>query len=141
MNPHEDGAKFAVAGSIVKVLRHRRDDRGMSVSEFASRCVGRGEVHELVTTDHTDNATGAPIDRVGFLGFAEITAPGVIDRGDEVHIDGIRIGTVLGFDSCHYPNHYNILIHTPHPLTGTTIGLRPGSSITFAQQDSTWTLR
>ncbi|MBF6436573.1 DUF6917 domain-containing protein [Nocardia cyriacigeorgica] len=133
MNPVEDGDKCTVAGSVVKVLRHRRDDRGMAVSEFASRCVLRGEIHELVTTDHDDTAIGARVDRVGFLGFTEICAPGVIDRGDRVHVDGVAIGEVLGFDTCHVPNHYNILIRTETPRTGPELGLRPGSSITFTQ--------
>ncbi|MGV9674968.1 DUF6917 domain-containing protein [Nocardia sp. NPDC003482] len=136
MNVFEDGAKYAVSGALVKVLRHRRDDRGMSVSEWASRCVTRGEVHELVTTDHTDASTGARVDRVGFLGFAEITSAGVIDRGDEVRVDGIVIGSVLGFDCCHYPNHYNVLIHTDQPLTGVGLGLAPGSSVTFTQPEA-----
>jgi hypothetical protein len=44
------GAKRAVHGVLVKVLTHRRDDRGMSLEPYASRCVRRGEVHELVTS-------------------------------------------------------------------------------------------
>ncbi|MFL6126793.1 DUF6917 domain-containing protein, partial [Actinophytocola sp.] len=94
MNTREDGAKRPVDGVLVKVLLHRRDDRGMSLEPFASRCVRAGEVHELVTTDHR---VGERIDRVGFLGFAEIRNAGVLDRGDEVWIGGTRVGTVLGF--------------------------------------------
>lgn len=127
----EDGEKRAVAGRVVKVLVHRRDDRGMSLEPFASRCVRRGEVHELVTTDHDDTAAGARIDRVAFLGFVEIGNAGVIDRGDEVWHDGELVGTVLGFDACHHPNHYNILITTPTPRTGPELGLRPEVDVLF----------
>jgi hypothetical protein len=130
VNPREDGAKRPVAGVLVKVLVHRRDDRGMSLEPFASRCVRAGEVHELVTTDH---AVGDRIDRVGFLGFAEISGAGVLDRGDEVRIGGTRVGTVLGFDACHFPNHYNILIHVPRPCTGADLGLAPGVTVRFSQ--------
>jgi hypothetical protein len=128
----EDGGKRAVGSRVVKVLVHRRHDRGMSLEPFASRCVRRGEVHELVTTDHDDTATGARIDRVAFLGFVEIDNAGVIDRGDEVWCEGELVGTVLGFDACHHPNHYNILITTPTPRTGPELGLRPEVGVVFS---------
>lgn len=133
MTPGEDGPKRTVTGQLVKVLTHRREDRGMSLEPFAGRCVRSGEVHELVTTDHTETAAGARIDRVGFLGFLEIGCAGVIDRGDEVWTEGRRIGTVLGFDACHFPNHYNILIHTPELLTGPQLGLAPEMKVRFTQ--------
>lgn len=128
----EDGAKRAVPGTVVKVLVHRRDDRGMRLEPFASRCVREGEVHELVTTDHDSTVPGARVDRVGFLGFLEIDRAGVIDRGDEVWIDGRLVGTVLGFDGCHFPNHYNILIHTLVPVTGADLDLAPELAVRFA---------
>ncbi len=116
---------------VVKVLVHRRDDRGMSLEPFASRCVRVGEVHELVTTSHHETAPGTRIDRVGFLGFAEIERAGVIDRDDEVWIGTELIGTVLGFDGCHFPNHYNILIHAAVPVSGEEIGLKPELEVRF----------
>lgn len=127
----ENGAKRVVTGTMVKVLSHRRDDRGMSLEPHASRCVRQGEVHELVTTDHRETAAGACIDRVGFLGFAELHRAGVIDRGDEFWIDGRLVGTVLGFDGCHFPNHYNILIATSTPVSGADLGLRPEMPVGF----------
>ncbi|GAA4916699.1 DUF6917 domain-containing protein [Streptomonospora salina] len=128
----EDGAKRTVAGAVVKVLVHRRSERGMRLLEFASRCVQPGEVHELVATDHTETAAGARIDRVAFLGFAEIACAGVLDRGDELLVNGRVVGTVLGFDGCHSPNHYNILVHSPRPLTGAELGLAPEDRVEFA---------
>jgi hypothetical protein len=133
----ESGGKRAVHGTLVKVLVHRRDDRGMRMEEFASRCVRRGEVHELVTTDQQDSTPGARVDRVGFLGFAEIGCGGVLDRGDQVRIDGRLVGTVLGFDSCHFPNHYNILISVPEPVTGRDLALRPEAEVRFVPVDVT----
>jgi hypothetical protein len=127
----ENGAKRTVTGTVVKVLLHRREDRGMSLEPHASRCVREGEVHELVTTDHRSTAAGARIDRVGFLGFAELHRAGVIDRGDEFWIDGRLVGTVLGFDGCHFPNHYNILIATPTPVSGADLCLRPEMPVVF----------
>jgi hypothetical protein len=127
----ENGDKRTVTGTIVKVLLHSRDDRGMSLEPFASRCVRRGEVHELVTTEHHEFAAGARIDRVGFLGFVEIGCAGVLDRGDEVWIGDRLVGTVLGFDACHFPNHYNVLIERADPVTGAKLGLLPEKSVRF----------
>ncbi|MGW1031257.1 DUF6917 domain-containing protein [Streptomyces antibioticus] len=133
MNPREDGAKRAVHATVVKVLTHRREDRGMRLEEFTSRCVRVGEVHELVTTDQAGSPPGARIDRVGFLGFAEIQGAGVLDRGDEVWVDGRLVGTVLGFDACHFPNHYNVLIAVDALVTGPDLGLRPETPVSFRQ--------
>ncbi|MDT0301422.1 DUF6917 domain-containing protein [Streptomonospora wellingtoniae] len=128
----EDGPKRAVTGTVVKVLIHRREERGMELLPFASRCVRAGEVHELVATDHAETADGSRIDRVAFLGFAEIGCAGVVDRGDELRVDGRVVGTVLGFDGCHFPNHYNILVHTRAPLTGGELDLHPEDRVEFA---------
>jgi 1-deoxy-D-xylulose-5-phosphate synthase len=127
----ENGAKHIVSGHIVKVLKHRRDDRGMTLEEFGSRCVRTGEIHELLTTDHLDAPPGSTIDRVAFLGFVEVEGAGVIDRGDEVWAGDRLIGTVLGFDACHFPNHYNLIIATENPVTGPELGLMPDSAIRF----------
>jgi hypothetical protein len=35
---------------------------------------------------------------------------GVLVRGDAVPIDGREVGTVVGFDECHFPNHLNIVL-------------------------------
>jgi hypothetical protein len=130
----ENGAKRAVRGALVKVLLHRRDERGMMLEPHASRCVREGEVHELVTTDHAETGAGARIDRVGFLGFAELHYAGVIDRGDEVWIGDRMVGTVHGFDACHFPNHYNILINAPVPVSGADLALTPELPVTFRSQ-------
>jgi hypothetical protein len=127
----EDGSKRAVTAAIVKVLIHHRDDRGMTLEPYASRCMRRGEVHEIVSTIHTDTTPGSRIDRVAFIGFAEIDRGGVIDRGDRVMIGEVCIGTVLGFDTCHYPNHYNILVCTDEPRSGRDLALEPEVELRF----------
>ena len=134
MSERENGAKRQVHGRLVKVLLHRRTERGMSLEPHASRCVRRGEVHELVTTDHRETWAGARIDRVGFLGFVELSCGGVLDRGDDVRIGDHRVGTVLGFDACHFPNHYNVLITREEVVTGEDLRLRPEASVSFIQR-------
>jgi hypothetical protein len=85
----------------------------------------------MVTTDQSDAVLGDKIDRVGYLGFAEIASGGVMEVGDPVRIAGTQIGRVLGFDDTHYPNHYNILIATDRLLTSQDIDVDVESPITF----------
>lgn len=132
MNPEEDGPKRALTGTLVKVLVHHRAQRGMSLEPHASRCVRRGEVHELVTTDHSSTEPGSTVDRVGFLGFVEFTCAGVLDRGDELWLGDRFVGSVLGFDACHFPNHYNVLVRTAAPVSGADLQLRPELGARFA---------
>lgn len=131
MNPDEDGPKRALSGTLVKVLLHRREQRGMSLEPHASRCVQRGEVHELITTDHQETEPWSTVDRVGFLGFAEFACAGVLDRGDGLWFGDRFVGVVLGFDACHFPNHYNILIRAESPVTGADLQLKPEMAVRF----------
>jgi hypothetical protein len=123
--------KLTIEGTLVKLLFHKQTDRGMRLLEFETRCVRRGEIHELVTTDHQDAVVGDRIDRVGFLGFIEIQNAGVIEKGDQVWVNDRRIGAVLGFDDCHFPNHYNILIAVDEPVTASDLGLTLEQRIRF----------
>ncbi|MFD9906474.1 Gfo/Idh/MocA family protein [Streptomyces sp. NPDC059063] len=126
-------AKEPVSARVVKLLFHSRDDRGMRLSPWASRCVAAGEVHELVTTVDRPRSPGDEVNRVGFLGFAEFTAATVVQRGDEVLAGDRYLGTVSGFDECHAPNHYNILIDTDRVLGAADIDLRVGDHIHFTE--------
>lgn len=123
--------KIDVRGTLVKLLYHRRLDRGMTLIPEQSRCVRAGEVHELVTTDQDGLRPGDRVDRVGFLGFVEISGAGVLDVGDRVVCDGAEIGKVVGFDACHFPNHYNVLIGSTTLHTGDDLGLRVGRHVDF----------
>jgi hypothetical protein len=127
--------KRSLDAVLVKLLRHRRLDRGMTLIEHATRCVRAGEIHELVTTDQ-DVAAGDRVDRVGFLGFAELQKGGVIERGDLVFVHDRRVGVVAGFDECHYPNHYNVIIRTSELLTADAVGLRVEDTVRFVEGES-----
>lgn len=125
-------SKFPLHGTIVKAMFHTRIDRGMRLIEHGTRCIRRGELHELVTTDQTGLGLGDRVDRVGFLGFMEAQGPGVIERGDRLLVAGRLLGTVVGFDDCHFPNHYNVLIETESLLTANSwADFGPGTSVHF----------
>ncbi len=118
-------------GRVVKLLTHKKLDRGMVLIEEQSRCVQKNQVHELVTTDQKNLIAHSRVDRVGFLGFAEINNNSVIERGDKFYIGKQFIGIVVGFDACHAPNHYNIIIEVPELISAIDIALQVGHTITF----------
>jgi hypothetical protein len=123
--------KVAVRASLVKLLFHRRTERGMTLIPEQSRCVRAGEVHELLTTDHSGLTAGSRVDQVGFLGFVELGNAGVLDVGDHVLVSGRQIGVVAGFDACHFPNHYNIVVAATALLTAADLDLALGQTIAF----------
>ncbi|MNN15758.1 hypothetical protein D3C76_1057360 [compost metagenome] len=125
--------KRRIDAAFVKLLFHKQELRGMRLIEFETRCVQKGEIHEIVTTTHKDAKSGDMINRVGFLGFAEMLCGGVVERGDQVEIDGEIVGFVLGFDECHFPNHYNILIATEETLAADELNLKVESRIKFGK--------
>jgi L-arabinose 1-dehydrogenase len=122
--------KREVVAVVVKLLHHKRTDRGMTLAPYETRCVRQGEIHELVTTDEAA-AGGDRIGHVGFLGFIEITRPGVLEAGDEVFHGGRCLGHVLGFDESHFPNHYNILVASERVIASADANLHVEDSITF----------
>lgn len=123
--------KRPVVASAVKLLFHVRDDRGMELCDHATRCLARHEVHEIVTTDQGEAQAGDRIDRVGFVAFAEIESGGVVERGDRLVVAGRDVGRVLGFDDCHAPNHWNVLVAAPELLTADALDLRVGDELRF----------
>jgi L-arabinose 1-dehydrogenase len=126
-------SKGAATARVVKLLYHSRDDRGMRLSEWRTRAVRTGEIHELVTTTDRPADPGDRVYRVGFLGFVEFADATVIGRGDDVYIGQRRIGTVAGFDECHFPNHYNILIDTDELLSAGDIDLKVADEVRFVE--------
>ncbi|GAB1508088.1 Gfo/Idh/MocA family protein [Actinophytocola sp. KF-1] len=126
-------SKGAATARVVKLLYHSRDDRGMRLSEWRTRAIQAGEIHELVTTTDEPEDPGDRIHRVGFLGFVEFADATVIGRGDEVYAGDRRIGTVAGFDECHFPNHYNILIDTDTLVSAGDIDLRVADVVRFVE--------
>ena len=119
--------RTAFGGRFVGVMDLSRDDRGFSLIAAPTRCIRRGDVHELIVTDEATAAPGATVQRCRFLGFVEFESAGVLVRGDAVDIDGREIGTVAGFDECHFPNHLNIVLQAADARTGIQLGLRPGA--------------
>lgn len=130
-NPYH--AKSDVCGELRVVLAGRYEERGLSLIAPVSRCVCRHEVHELIVSDEETIGPGVTVNRIAYIGFAEITAGGVIIAGDEVTIDGQKIGVIAGFDLTHMPNHLNIVIKSDGRQSGAERGLLLNSSVVFRQ--------
>lgn len=126
-------SKLDVHGVLIKLLSHTNESRGMRLIPEQSRCVRAGEIHELVTTDEQELKAGSRVNRVGFLGFAEISSAGVVDVGDRFLVEGRDIGAVVGFDDCHFPNHYNILIEVDTLLTAPDLDVQVGGQVEMRQ--------
>jgi hypothetical protein len=69
-------------------------------------------VIELITTTQKECKPGDRVDRVTYIGFAEIQAGGVLRIDDQVVVKGEPRWTVVGFDETHHPNHLNVIMKT-----------------------------
>jgi hypothetical protein len=115
----------------VAVMAHRRHDRGIRPAPWQTRCLLKGEIHEILLC--TPGPPEDPINEICYLGFAEVTVPGVIVIGDDVGLPNGRVGVVHGFDETHMPNHYNILVRAGRALaTGADLHLAVGDLLTVA---------
>ncbi len=109
ITPSVYGDRRPVEGETVALLHISFDDRGLKLIETKSRTVKKYEIHELMITDE-DAAPGGGADRVRAIGFFEITDSGLIVAGDEVFIEDRRLGTLVGYDVTHMPNHINVVV-------------------------------
>jgi hypothetical protein len=100
------------------------DDRGLELIGLPSRAIGRGEIHELISTDETGAVPGSRVDRIAYLGFWEIERGGVLIAGDTIWAGGRVLGIVAGYDLTHAPNHMNIVVKVASRLTGKALGLQ-----------------
>lgn len=128
VNPYAQ--KSPVSGSLCVVLRGEIPKRGLKLIAQPSRCLNLGQVHELILTDEVASADGI-VDNIAYLGFFTVSTPGVIVAGDEVMLGAKSIGTLLGFDETHMPNHQNIVIKVSKLASGETAGAKLGDTIEF----------
>jgi hypothetical protein len=124
-------SKRPVQGRIVCVLDARSERRGMQLESHRSRAVPAGEIHELALTDDPAAQPGARVERAAYVGFVEIEQGGLILLGDQVSIAGQQLGSVVGFDHTHFPNHMGILIRGPRWDTGRELGIVLEAPVTF----------
>ena len=115
-------ARLPVSGAMVAILNLRHDRRSMKLMVQRSRALLKNEIHELMLTNETASC-GDVVEQMYGLGFFEVTAGGVVLRGDTLRIGDRVIGTVAGFNGDHMPNHLNIVVAGTAAGTGATLGL------------------
>jgi hypothetical protein len=118
-------------GRFVEILDLECHDRNLTLITARSRAVRRHDIHELMLTDEQGAAPGGTVVGVDYLGFVEFPAGGMLVHGDAVVIGGQRIGTIAGFDECHFPNHYNVVITGPRRATGVDLDQYPDDPVIF----------
>jgi len=116
---------------IVRLVDRRRSNGGLTVIPGPGRCVSRGDVHGLVTTDEASLEPGRRVHRIGLVCFAEFTTAAAVEADDEVFIGGRRIGTVAGFDAWHHPNPGHVLVKTASLLTADDLKLHVGDAVSI----------
>ena len=124
VSPDLYALKRDVSGPLVVVLNGRLDDRGLSLIKPMSRCLCKGQVHELIMTDEVAAIPGGKVQRIAYLGFFSVEQEGVIVVGDEVLLAGKKIGVLAGFDETHMMNHLNIVIRSDVLATGIELNAK-----------------
>ncbi|MDQ7794524.1 MAG: hypothetical protein RDU89_08955 [bacterium] len=130
-NPY--ASKSDVTGKLVAVLDSAVSGRKLELIVIRSRCVCRGEIHELLVAGEASEP-GDVVEDCWGLGFLEIKEGGVLLCGDEVRIGDRMVGALAGFDLTHAPNHMNLVLKSPRPITGAAQGLRVGDRIVFSPE-------
>jgi len=112
ITPDLYGDRRRVEGEIIAILHVSFKDRGLKLLDTKSRAVLKHEIHELMITDEKEAAPGGSADRVLAVAFFEIISGGLIVSGDKVVVEGRPIGSLVGYDMNHMPNHMNVLIRS-----------------------------
>jgi hypothetical protein len=122
-------AKADMNGTVVVVLDGKLENRALTLIQPISRVFTKGSIIELIGTDDPKAEPGNGVDRISYIGFVEFESGGVVLVGDEVHWNGMVIGTVAGYDDTHMPNHQNTIVAMKQRKSGHELGMRPGDEI------------
>lgn len=123
--------KSVVVAKVVAVLKGTIENRGLELIHPASRAMRKGEIFELMVTPEKDAGPGKRVDAVTYLGFAEVEVGGVLRVNDIVKTGSKIIGTIVGFDETHFPNHQNVVLKPAKGIDEKEIELQLGSILEF----------
>jgi len=120
-------------GAVVTVLDSSHEARGLKLISTYSRALQKYSIHELIATDETGAKPGGTVDRIAYLAFFEVSRGGCIIVGETLWLGQRAIGTVVGFDETHEPNHINIVVGVERRQTGRQLKFSVGKKIRFAR--------
>jgi hypothetical protein len=118
------GPKRIIQSSVIAILQIEMEGRGLNLIQPKSRALKKNEIHELMITDEKEAKPGVVVNRVSYIAFIEIHWGGVMVVGDEVYWKNNFLGTVVGFDDTHMPNHQNIVLYSPKRITGKDLNIK-----------------
>ncbi len=127
-------ANRPVTGQVVTLLDSTHEARGLKLIPTYSRALPKNSIHELIATDEADRKPGDTAQRIAYLAFFEVTRGGCVIVGDTLLWNGKTVGTVIGFDETHEPNHINIIIGVDRRQTGQQLRFSVGQNIRFVRR-------
>ncbi len=116
-------------GQLVVISGLASDNRGLVLIPQQTRVLCKNEIHELMNTDEAGAGPNKTVDRIGVIGFFEVSQGGSVAVGDPMFVAGKEIGKIAGFDETHFPNHYNIVVLTSQRYSGLEAGFRIGDKL------------
>lgn len=131
--PNVYASRRDVHGRVVAVLRGVTDHRELYLTELRSRGVSQHAVHELMITDELAELE-TTVNRVALIAFFEVENSGVLLVGDQVFWGDALLGTVVGFNETHMPNHQNICLKAAKIQDGEALGLAVEDTIHFRRE-------
>jgi len=124
-------ANRPVIGDVVTVLDLIHESRGLKLIPTYSRALLAHSIHELLATDEADKKPNDHVDRIAALAFFEVARSGCVIVGEALVAGDEIVGTVLGFDETHEPNHVNIVIGVNQRRSGKQLSFKLGTKIRF----------
>lgn len=126
-------ANRPVTGAIVTVLDSSHEARGLKLIPTYSRALKKNSIHELIATDETGKKPGDTVERIAYLAFFEVSRGGCVIVGENLWLGQRAIGTIVGFDETHEPNHINIVVGVQRRQTGPALKFSVGKKIRFVR--------
>lgn len=123
--------KRAVQCTVAAVMDGSVEKRNLEIIDELTRAFRKSDLIEVIlTTEQIDE--NRRIQAITYFGFLEVCEGGIIKVQDELHWKGRKVGTVIGFDATHFPNHYNLLIQSDVVLSGAEQKLSLEDQLTFS---------
>ena len=126
-------ANRSVEGEVVTVLDSTHEARGLKLISTYSRALQKDSIHELIATDETGAKPGSTVNRIAYLAFFEVSRGGCVIVGEALWLGKRAVGTVVGFDETHEPNHINIIVGVGRRQTGRQLKFSVRGKIHFAR--------
>ncbi|MET3697768.1 hypothetical protein SAMN05877753_104357 [Bacillus oleivorans] len=119
-----------VSGKLVAVMDCYLENRGLQLIPQPTRAFKKWDIIELIATEET-SSQNSTINSIAYLGFFEVTSGGIIQKSDKLKVNEKIIGSVLGYDETHMPNHINMIINLKEQRTGLELGFKVMDEVSF----------